>query len=114
MVASLNTRAMVSPPAAGTITATSHCCSLVLSSAEMAPVSGNVVQSFTRRFTQRFVTTERAYTRAFSWLKVASLGTDNSVFNLKAVVATFNQEMAMVGAFSVIKHKEPSCGWTFV
>ena len=49
----------------------------------------------------------RAYTRVFSWLKVASLGTDNSVFNLKAVVAvvaTFNQEMAMVGAFSVIKN----------
>ena len=35
---------------------------------------------------------------------MASLGTDNSVFNLKAVVATFNREMAMVGAFSVLKN----------
>ena len=70
----------------------------------MAPVSGNPQYSFKQRSKQRLATTEKAPTRAFSWLKVASLGTDNSVYNLKAVVATFNQEMAMVGAFSVIKN----------
>ena len=62
-------RAMVSPPAIGTIMATSYCCSLLLSSAEMAPVSGNPQYSFKRRSKQRLATTEKAPTRAFSWLK---------------------------------------------
>ena len=36
----------------------------------------------------------------------------NSVLNVKAVVAAFNQEKALVGAFSVIANLR--FGWTFV
>ena len=34
----------------------------------------------------------------------------NSVLNVKAVVATFNQEKALVGAFSLLRDYEPSDG----
>ena len=45
---------------------------------------------------QIFTITEKDPTRAFSWLKVPS------VFDVKVLVGTLNQEKALVGAFSVI------------
>ena len=37
----------------------------------------------------------------------------NSVLNVKAVVAAFNQEKALVGAFSVITNLGTEFGWNF-
>ena len=86
-----------------------------------------ILTSAWKRSIRRFVSTEKAPTRAFSWLKAATtaftfktllrhyakwaltprslnvkLGLRLSVLNVKAVVAAFNQEKALVGAFSVI------------
>ena len=47
---------------------------------------------------RRFVITEKAPTRAFSWLKADTI----YIYTFKTVVATFNQEKALAGAFSVI------------
>ena len=59
-----------------------------------------------------FVITEKAPTRAFSWLKAFTFKTllrhyakralTPRSLNVKLVVAAFNQEKALVGAFSVI------------
>ena len=38
----------------------------------------------------------------------------NSVLNVKAVVAAFNQEKALVGAFSVITKLRICFGWNFL
>ena len=38
----------------------------------------------------------------------------NSVLNVKAVVAAFNQEKALVGAFSVITNLRIKFGWNFL
>ena len=38
----------------------------------------------------------------------------NSVLNVKAVVAAFNQEKALVGAFSVITNLRIEFGWNFL
>ena len=52
-----------------------------------------------------FSITEK-HIRAFSWLKAPTKDftffSPNSVLNVKALVGTFNQEKALVGAFSVI------------
>ena len=58
--------------------------------------NGEMESSAWKSSIRRFVITEKAPSRAFSWLKAPS------VLNVKAVVAAFNQEKALVGAFSVI------------
>ena len=42
------------------------------------------------------------------------MGVDPTVFNVKAVVAAFNQEKALVGAFSVITNLRICFGWNFL
>ena len=51
---------------------------------------------------RRFVITEKAPTRAFSWSLNVKLGPRRKGNKGRAVVAAFNQEKALVGAFSVI------------
>ena len=68
----------------------------------------SVPTSASKSSIRRFVITEKAPTRAFSWLKAAS------VLNVKAVVAAFNQEKTLVGAFSVITNLRICFGWNFL
>ena len=64
------------------------------------PRRDRVRASASKSCIRRFVITEKAPTRAFSWLK--------------AVVAAFNQEKALVGAFSVITNLRMQFGWNFL
>ena len=79
-----------------------------------------VLSSASKSSIRRFVITEKAPTRAFSWLKAATTAFTfktllkhyakraltprslNVKSGVKALVGAFNQEKALVGAFSVI------------